>query len=382
MAFLVLSLASRFLGGPRPEDVVFGERALSAGIATETTMVRRLAPILAAFATSVVTAALSGQSKPVTLPAQLESYVTKVVKPTEAQRKEMFAGRPITQMLDSDPSQEVSVFGIVWVKAPVARYVTAIRDIEQFEKGENFRVTKKVSSPPRLEDFAALTLPADDIDDLKSCRVGACELKLSEGSLNRIRKEIDWSKPTATADVERLARRLMLDYITGYLEGGNSRLATYRDSDRPTFVGAEFKSMVDRMPSLTEYLPDLKNYLLNYPKVSLPKAVSFVYWQEAKFGLKPTIRINHLTIAEDPTHVAVASKMLYASHYFWTAIELRVLVPDPARGEGFWFASVNRSRSDGLSGFVGRLIRGKVRGEAQKGMEAALSITKTMLEQR
>jgi len=345
-------------------------------------MVRRLAPILAAFATSVVTAALSGQSKPVTLPAQLESYVTKVVKPTEAQRKEMFAGRPITQMLDSDPSQEVSVFGIVWVKAPVARYVTAIRDIEQFEKGENFRVTKKVSSPPRLEDFAALTLPADDIDDLKSCRVGACELKLSEGSLNRIRKEIDWSKPTATADVERLARRLMLDYITGYLEGGNSRLATYRDSDRPTFVGAEFKSMVDRMPSLTEYLPDLKNYLLNYPRATLPKSESFVYWQEANFGLKPTIRINHLTIAQEPTHVAVASKMLYASHYFWTAIELRVLVPDPARGEGFWFASVNRSRSDGLSGFVGRLIRGKVRGEAEKGMQAALSITKTMMEGR
>lgn len=329
-----------------------------------------------------LTAAMSGQSGPAALPPQLESYVTKVVKLTAAQRKEMFAGQPVTKLLDADPSHEVSVFGVVWVKAPVARYVAAISDIERFEQGENFRVTKKVSSPPRLEDFAQLTLPADDLVDLKSCRVGACELKLSESSLNRVRKEIDWSKPTAPADVERLARRLMLDYVNGYLEGGNSRLATYRDSDRPTFVGAEFKSMVDRMPSLTEYLPDLKSYLLNYPKASLPKAESFIYWQEARFGLKPTIRINHLTITETPTHVAVASKMLYASHYFWTAIELRVLVPDPARGQGFWFASVNRSRSDGLSGFVGRLIRGKVRGEAEKGMEAALSITKTKMEGR
>ena len=111
--------------------------------------------------------------------------------------------------------------------------------------------------------------------------------------------------------------------------------------------------MVDRMPSLTNYLPDLKKYLLEYPKVTLPNAESFLYWQNAKFGLKPTIRINHLTIADQQTHVAVVSKMLYASHYFWTAIELRVLVPDPARGEGFWFANVNRSRSDGLGGFVG-----------------------------
>jgi hypothetical protein len=342
---------------------------------------RRLALLLAAFATCVLTAVLSGQSSPA-LPGRLESYVTKVVKPTAAQRKELLAGQPVTKLLDADPSQEVSVFGLVWVKAPIARYIAALSDIEQFEQGENFRITKKVSSPPRLEDFARLTLPADDLEDLQSCRVGSCELKLSEATLNRVRQEIDWSKPTAKADAERLARRLMLDYINGYLEGGNARLATYRDSDRPTFVGTEFASMVDRMPSLTEYLPELKNYLLNYPKVSLPKSESFIYWQEARFGLKPTIRINHLTIAETSSHVAVASKMLYASHYFWTAIELRVLVPDPARGEGFWFASVNRSRSDGLSGFVGRLIRGKVRGEAEKGMQAALSITKTMMERR
>ena len=342
---------------------------------------RPFAPVLASFAVYVLTVVVSGQSAPA-LPGLLESYVTKVVKPTAAQRKAIFTGQPLTKLLEADPSQEVSVFGMVWVKAPTARYVAAIRDIERFEQGENFRFTKKVSSPPRLDDFAQLSLPDDDLADLQSCRVGSCELKLSEASLNQVRKEIDWSKPTAKADTERLARRLMLNYINGYLEGGNARLATYRDSDRPTFVGAEFKSMVDRMPSLSEYLPDLKNYLLNYPKVSLPKSDSFIYWQEANFGLKPTIRINHLTIAETPTHVAVASKMLYASHYFWTAIELRVLVPDPARGEGFWFASVNRSRSDGLSGFVGRLIRGKVRGEAEKGMQAALSITKTMMENR
>jgi hypothetical protein len=138
--------------------------------------------------------------------------------------------------------------------------------------------------------------------------------------------------------------------------------------------------MVNRMPSLTNYLTDLKAYLLDYPKVTLPNAVSFLYWQDAKFGLKPTIRINHLTIADEKTHVAVVSKMLDASHYFWTAIELRVLVPDPARGEGFWFANVNQSRSDGLGGFTGSVIRGKVRGEAQKGMQSALKVTKTRME--
>ena len=135
------------------------------------------------------------------------------------------------------------------------------------------------------------------------------------------------------------------------------------------------------MPALTEYLPGLREYLLGYPDVTLPDAESFLYWQNVKFGLKPTIRINHLTIVNERTHVAIVSKMLYASHYFWTAIELRVLLSDPARGAGFWFVSVNRSRSDGLSGFVGSMIRSKVRGEAEKGMHAALEVTKKRMEE-
>jgi hypothetical protein len=168
--------------------------------------------------------------------------------------------------------------------------------------------------------------------------------------------------------------------VTGYLEGGNSRLAAYRDTARPTFVAQEFAAMIDQMPWLATYLPSIRTYLLDYPRTDLPKPESFLYWQHVKFGLKPTVRINHLAIVAKTTHISVVSKMLYASHYFWTALELRVLVPDPWRGEGFWFANVNRSRSDGLSGFVGTLIRGKVRGEAEKGMQAALEITKSRME--
>jgi hypothetical protein len=327
---------------------------------------------------SVILFLLVGGAAP--LPPQLETYVTKYVNLTPAQQTQLASGQAVTKLLESDPTKEVAVFGAVWVNAPMARYVDAVKNIEQFEKGENFRVTKKISTPPRIEDFAAMTLPDDDVADLKVCKVGQCELKLSQASIERMRREVDWSKPTARADVDRLARLLALDYVKGYLEGGNARLAVYRDAERPTFVANEFASMIERLPSMTELLPDLKRYLLQFPSAAPPGTESFLYWQEAQFGLKPTIRINHVIITQQPTHVVVASKMLYASHYFWTALELRVLVPDPARGPGFWFASVNRSRSDGLSGFVGRLIRGKVHGEAEQGMAAVLRGTKKMLE--
>ena len=52
--------------------------------------VQAAAPILALLAACVLTAVVSGQSAPAVLPAQLESYVSKVVKPTAAQRKAIF----------------------------------------------------------------------------------------------------------------------------------------------------------------------------------------------------------------------------------------------------------------------------------------------------
>jgi hypothetical protein len=72
--------------------------------------------------------------------------------------------------------------------------------------------------------------------------------------------------------------------------------------------------------------------------------------------------------------------MLYASHYFWTGLEVRALVPDPARKTGFWFITVNRCRSDGLSGFTGMFVRRRVRREVQQGALAGLTMTKQTLE--
>ena len=315
-------------------------------------------------------------------PPRLEAYFTDVVKLTAAERKLLLAGSPVSRILEADPAKEVAVFGAIWIDAPVAKYVAALQDIENFEKGAGFRVTKKISDPARIADFASLVLPADDIEDLKGCKVGDCQLKLSGEALARLKKEVDWTKPDAKGQVERLVRVLAVDYVNAYREGGNSRLAVYRDGNNPTFVANEFRELVSGMPELGEYLPDMRQYLLEYPKPAARSTTSFIYWQEAEFGLKPTIRISHVAIQESPEATIVASKQLYSSHYFWTALELRALIPDPSRGAGFWFVTANRSRSDGLSGFVGRIIRGKVREGARKGIEAALTGTKKKLKAR
>lgn len=339
---------------------------------------RKVFTVLAA----LVVAPISAVPQQAVFPGELETYLKSSVKLTQAERQSLLAGAPVTKILDADPAREVAVFGAVWINASADAYVRAVTDIERLEQGESFLVTKKISDPPKLEDFAALELPPADFDDLRTCKVTACEVKVSQEVLDRLHREVNWSQPTARADVNKVLRQMALEYVIAYSTGGNRSLAVYRDKEHPTFVAQEFETMVNRMPEFTIHLPALRRYLLEYPSFTLPESTSFFYWQTVVFGLKPTTRINHVVISKSPEGTAVATKQLYATHYFWTALELRTLVADKSRGPGFWFVNVNRSRSDGLSGFIGRLVRGKVRDETETGMQSALKITKDRLEGR
>jgi hypothetical protein len=341
------------------------------------------------FIAATALAAVSLVSLPITsradgaqavLPPVLASFLTEEAQATPAEREALLAGNPLIKLLDADPSKEIAVLGAIWVNAPAGRYVEQVKNIEQFERGASFRITKRISEPPSPDDFAALTISDQDFDDLKDCKIGDCVLKLDADAVQMLRAEVDWGKPTAKADATALFRRLALKYVNGYREGGNANLGVHRDKDRPTFVANEFRSMIERLPRLAAELPDLTRYLLEYPNATLANSTDFLYWQETQFGLRPTIRISHLVIQERPNQTVVASKMLYASHYFWTALELRVLLPDPARGPGFWLVTVNRSRSDGLSGFIGGVIRSRVRSGVEDGTRAALTATKARLE--
>ena len=187
----------------------------------------RLAATLVLFAglCAVSAVIMARQSEPGRLPSSFADYLNRVVKMPAADQTKLRQGLPVTRLLDADPSTEVAIFGAVWVNAPIKRYVAVVKDIESFEKGDNFLVTKKISSPPQLEDFAQLTLPQEDFNDLRSCKVGSCEVKLGQAALTRLQREVDWSKPGAKADVDRTMRALALDYVNAYLEGGNARLA-------------------------------------------------------------------------------------------------------------------------------------------------------------
>jgi hypothetical protein len=317
---------------------------------------------------------------PLPLPASLENYLAAAVRPNRAERAQLLRGGPVTKFLDADSGQEVAIFGAVWIDAPMKRYADAVMDIETLERGGAFTKTRRIGRPPQPADFADLQLPPDDVADLKRCRQGDCEVKVTAGLLDALRAAVDWSSPSASDQVQSVFRAFALDYVRAYYDRGNAALATYHDKAEPTSVAADFAALAGRGSPFSPGLTGVRGYLLDYPTPAAAGAREIVYWQETRFGLKPTIRISHTVVHESAEETVVASKMLYASHYFRAALELRVLVPDPGRGPGFWFVTVSRSRVDGLSGFLGRLMRGKVRSEIQEASLSGLRTTKRRLE--
>ena len=106
------------------------------------------------------------------------------------------------------------------------------------------------------------------------------------------------------------------------------------------------------------------------------------------FGLKPTVRLNHVTVysiagpgAADGLRYVVATVQVYADHYFSATLELRSVVDDAAApGKRFYLFYTTKSRVSGLTGFMAMLIRPLVKSRARSGMERYLDMTKKVVE--
>jgi len=287
-------------------------------------------------------------------------------------------------LLPSTQDREIVVGGVVKIAAPAEQTVAAIRDIEKFESGAGFVQTRRLSNPPTLNDFAAYQVDPKDLESLRRCKPGSCEVKLTRETLSLL-QAINWSEPDVRNRVSALARQAAFEYVQAYRRGGNSALAVYTDAERPTFVEKEFEEMVQRASTLPSRLPQLMQFLLEYPKVANRAAFEdLFYWSVAEFGLKPTFRLNHLVIHKvpqpSPVRFAIATKQLYANHYFHTALEVRALVDEAADPKVHYLVVLNMARSDGLTGLFGGIVKSKAQSGARDGLLKALIATREIVE--
>jgi len=209
-------------------------------------------------------------------------------------------GQAVVQVLSTRSPSEIAVFGATYINASPEDYLAAMQNLDNLRKSSNFLALRQFSTPPKLSDLEGFTLEDDDIKDLRNCKPGKCELQLPAESIKELQNSVNWSAPDVAAQVNKLAQTKALEWLIKYQKEGNRALGIYYDKEQPLSVVDQFESLVHHSSPFSRYLPDLKNYLIGYPQAQLPNAESFFLWEKVKFGLKPTLRMNHVIIYRNP----------------------------------------------------------------------------------
>jgi len=328
----------------------------------------------------------------ISLAAQSASAVDRVLRQelgfSAADVRALDAGAAVIRSLDTRVREELAHVGVVYIGAPTQRFIERFRDIERFESGPGIPQIGRFGRPPRPEDLAPLTLPAKDVASLENCRPGDCGVKLSAAAIERFRTDVDWTSPNAAGQANAVAREMLLDLVRAYQADGNAALGHYDDGGEPLLVAEQFRALLASGDPLPAPVPALIAYLDDYPRGRPAGVEDFFYWAVVDFGLKPTLRVNHVTIyplaagLPSGARYAIAIKQLYASHYFHTTLELRFLIDDDRRAGrgGFYLVSITRSRNDGMTGLKGLFLRPIISRRSRDAVRGYLEHVKRQVE--
>lgn len=294
-------------------------------------------------------------------------------------------GRIIAKLLPAKNNREVAVWGLVRLQVPSEVFLQFTRDNVAQVNNRAILQIGRFSTQPVIEDLQNLTLESRDIEDLKRCTVGECKVKMSAPMIERIRREVDWNSPEYRAQATLVFRQMLLDYVRDYLARGSGALIEYA-GNHGVSIAEELQGLLDGSPYFNQFAPEFTQYLRNFPKPELAGAENYLFWSKIKFGLKPVITITHVVIypRKGPAapQVLIASKQIYANHYFDSSLALSGYISLPGTGatRDSYLLYTNRSRADALGGLFSGLKRSLVEHEAMNSMQDILQEQKLKLE--
>ena len=320
---------------------------------------------------------------------ELKNYLSQTLKLSQAQIASIQSGQPYAQALESRTPAEIFVLGVVYINAAPESYVKFSSDFNRLSQLPGYLAVKPFSDPPQLSDLQGFGFGSEDVKGLKSCKPANCVVQLPASTMEELRKSVNWSSPNVDNEVNQFVQKLALSRLLQYQKEGNQILgAVYNDKNQQVNVADQFKYMLSYAKALPQDLPGFYNYLLNYPNSKPANVESRFYWDNVKFGLKPTLRIVqvvtfHGNTPQEPAY-AIAEKQLYSSHYFETALDLTFCIRgsnDPKQS-GFFLVKAMGSEQAGLTGFKGSIIRRVAVDRSVSDLQKSLATIKSTLEKK
>jgi hypothetical protein len=304
-------------------------------------------------------------------------FLRKVIQLDDQKLAAIDKGEVVTKLLPSADKPEIAVFGVVKTAGTPDVLLRLAKDVRKFRQVPQIPEMGLFSSPPRLDDLKGLHHPPDDINALKRCKPGSCDVKLGTAALEKVAK-IDWKAADAEAQATALVNQMIVDYVAAYQQGGTDAMGTIVDKKAPKTRTEEYRTLLAHSPYLVEYVKEFNDYLAAYPKGKLADTEDILYWTKDEFGLKPVVSLYHATLHRQPKGALIANKLLASTHFFNATLEIMAGVPAPD-GKGLYLMSLYRTRIDPPTGMLGGVLMGKVRDGVQTGMKENLKVARDRL---
>jgi hypothetical protein len=282
-------------------------------------------------------------------------------------------GEVIARALTADHA-EVAIAAAAIVRVPVRFYLDSFRAIESFKRTAEVQQIGRFSSPPSAADLRGLTIDQADVDALRKCRPGGCDVKLDAAGIRLVERE--------KADAGGAYREHLAAYVGRYVHEGNAALIAYQDQGKPGRLADELRLILERSPYLRQHWPLLARAVGEFGG-SLPAPLQqFLYWSKEKAASKPVLSVTHAIILPESERAAViATKQLYASHYMTASLGVTILEARGSEGAPRTLVVyINRTRLDVFDGILGRIKRPMVRSRARSGAERMLGILRERLQ--
>ena len=293
----------------------------------------------------------------------------------------------LVKVLKLKDKRKVSVFGAVRLRDVQSIDLAAFREVLSQRDNRALLDGGRLSSPPVLQDLAALTLKDKDIESIKNCIVGKCDLKLSARMIRRFQTEVDWNSAQQEIQATSLFKQMLVEYSNDYSKRGDQALIEYVDQKDPVRLVDEYRVLLEQSVMVHSLAPEFVNYLKKFPALELSGAESRLDWSNVDSGLKPIVTLTHSLgysrKVNDDLVLTLATKQIYASHYVDASLGFSWFIRLGA-GESaetyLIFTSI--SRSDSLGGVLSGMAHAVVEKEAMEKVEDLLKGAKKRLEMK
>jgi hypothetical protein len=192
----------------------------------------------ARLAAALALAALIGASSPRGQSNEALGWFRPWIELNDEDIRDMADGEIVARTLDGSGS-EITVFYAGVISTDPAIFVEAVANPERLWKSARVQRLGRFSTPPRLDDLAGFRLGERDVEAIRRCVPGRCDVKLSAAEIEQMRD---------AGSIQEEFRRVVLRRVTEYLDNGFRSTTDYVDHQTPVNPGAVGSSLVMHSP--------------------------------------------------------------------------------------------------------------------------------------